>query len=376
MANKDIKSKKFTGVYYRIAQDGTKTFFIVYKDPITKKTTRLKIGTDKEGFNEQYSYNMKNEIITKTRLGEDPNIPILKAKQNKTNINDLAKNYFDNLFTTKGKNKSTKQNESRYNRQIAPIIGHLQLTQLTKQHAKKIQKNLLDEGLSSTTINHVLTLIKTIINYNLKNDLVTGSNPLYGIELLKADNERKRYLRHDEVEVLLKHTNKDKVLHLFTLLALSTGARLHGVLSIQKKDIDLTNNTIKIHDLKSGGTYQGFIHPEVKPLLEDAIHGLKPNGYVISYKKGEQVEDKRIQRPLKVIFDNLFNTYLDSNDRLNRVVVHTLRHTFASLLAIEGMPIFTIQKLMNHKDIKMTLRYAKLAPDSGQEAVNKLFNFK
>ncbi|MCG3693094.1 hypothetical protein L5F51_07860 [Aliarcobacter butzleri] len=41
-------------------------------------------------------------------------------------------------------------------------------------------------------------------------------------------------------------------------------------------------------------------------------------------------------------------------------------------MAINGTPIFTIQKLMNHKDIRMTLRYAKLSPDSRREAVINL----
>lgn len=72
------------------------------------------------------------------------------------------------------------------------------------------------------------------------------------------------------------------------------------------------------------------------------------------------------------ILNDLFNKGLDENDRKNRVIFHTLRHTFASHLAINGTPIFTIQKLMNHKDIKMTLRYAKLSPDSGREAIEKL----
>ncbi|MCG3674314.1 tyrosine-type recombinase/integrase [Aliarcobacter butzleri] len=59
-------------------------------------------------------------------------------------------------------------------------------------------------------------------------------------------------------------------------------------------------------------------------------------------------------------------------NRKNKIVFHSLRHTFASHLAINGTPIFTIQKLMNHKDIRMTLRYAKLSPDSGREAVINL----
>ncbi|MFW2597809.1 tyrosine-type recombinase/integrase [Aliarcobacter butzleri] len=60
---------------------------------------------------------------------------------------------------------------------------------------------------------------------------------------------------------------------------------------------------------------------------------------------------------------------MDDNDRKNKIVFHSLRHTFASHLAINGTPIFTIQKLMNHKDIRMTLKYVKLSPDSGRKAV-------
>ena len=78
------------------------------------------------------------------------------------------------------------------------------------------------------------------------------------------------------------------------------------------------------------------------------------------------------QSKILQVLDNLFNDGLNADDRKNRVVIHTLRHTFASHLAINGTPIFTIQKLMNHKDIKMTMRYAKLSPDSGRESVEQL----
>ena len=72
--------------------------------------------------------------------------------------------------------------------------------------------------------------------------------------------------------------------------------------------------------------------------------------------------------------DRLFNTELESKDSKNRVVFHTLRHTFASWLAMDGMPIYTIQRLMGHKDISQTLRYAKLSPDIAVEAVLRLEN--
>ena len=76
---------------------------------------------------------------------------------------------------------------------------------------------------------------------------------------------------------------------------------------------------------------------------------------------------------LKKILDKNFNAGLDTKDTKNRAVIHALRHTFASHLAINGVPIFNIKELMNHSDINMTMRYAKLAPDSGKDVVRGLY---
>ena len=54
------------------------------------------------------------------------------------------------------------------------------------------------------------------------------------------------------------------------------------------------------------------------------------------------------------------------------VTLHTLRHTFGSQLAIKGVPIKTIQELMGHKDISMTMRYAHLSEDTKIEAIQVL----
>jgi len=51
---------------------------------------------------------------------------------------------------------------------------------------------------------------------------------------------------------------------------------------------------------------------------------------------------------------------------------HDLRHTFASHLVMKGIDLRTVAKLMGHKDIKMTMRYAHLAPDHLQAAVDVL----
>lgn len=53
---------------------------------------------------------------------------------------------------------------------------------------------------------------------------------------------------------------------------------------------------------------------------------------------------------------------------------HDLRHTFGSHLVMQGVNLRTVQQLMGHKDIKMTMRYSHLSPEHVQEAVEKLDN--
>jgi site-specific recombinase XerD len=59
-------------------------------------------------------------------------------------------------------------------------------------------------------------------------------------------------------------------------------------------------------------------------------------------------------------------------DTRQRVVFHTLRHTYASWLVMEGVDLYRVKELLGHKDLTMTQRYSHLAPDSLRGAVNIL----
>ncbi len=55
-----------------------------------------------------------------------------------------------------------------------------------------------------------------------------------------------------------------------------------------------------------------------------------------------------------------------------RITWHDLRHTCSSHLAMRGVPLKVIQELMGHATIEMTMRYAHLAPEARQSAVQQL----
>ena len=353
-----------TGVYFRETQTNNKpdkTYYITYKDNLNKKIW-LKIGNYSQGIREAYCNQKRNEILTKQRNGEEPPIILQKKKRTILSIETLATEYF------KGKNINGST-FNHYKVHILPYFIKHDIDLLDKKEIEKFrffleQKVTINtkKPLAPKTINNILNILKAIGKYALKNDLLKNDFTKY-INLFNIDNVRERFLTEEEIQILYDKIKEDETIYLFFKLALNTGARLATLQNICKKDIDLSNKLLTLKDFKNNTTYKTFLTDDLNSLLEIRIKHLEQNDKI--FKTTQEVKARNI-------LNDLFNFGIDSEDRKNKVVIHTLRHTFASHLAINGTPIFTIQKLMNHKDIKMTLRYAKLSPDSGREAILNL----
>lgn len=361
-----VKSKKYAGVYLNQLQDGDISYSITYKDD-TGKLIRYTVGKKSNGITETFAYNQRATFINKIKHGIDPQAH--RKKKHITTLDNLADVYFKDK---EDENKANTKQQGRYELHIKPSLGAKDISSIAKADIIKLQKTLQAKGKAPKTINGVMQLLSAIINHSIKEKDLKLINPCTGVKKLKTDDKRERYLTLDEVKQLTDEVKDDEVLYHFVKLALMTGARLEGVLHIQKKDIKLDTNSVTIHDLKSGGVYTGFYDDEYKEALEAHIKPLKVNDYVVG-GSDEKTPSRTIQRHLKKILDRLFNKGLEVRDFKNRVVIHTLRHTFASQLAIAGVPILTIKNLMNHADIAQTMRYAKLAPDQGIEAVKGLY---
>ena len=358
---------KFSGIFYRetITNDRIdKTFYIRYKDE-NNKDKEIKVGKYSEGYREAYCNQLRNEIITKQRTGEEPPSIASKKKKNILSIETIANDYFNYR-----KESKTKANDiSQYNNHILPYFKNLDFETIDKneilQFANKLKKTkskFKEDLLSDKSINNILNFLKTLIKHGFKNDFIKNDFSKY-ISLLNIDNAREKFLTKEEIKILYENSKNDETLYLLFKLALNTGGRLATLLNICKKDIDFTHNLITLKDFKNNSTYKAFLTENLKALLEIRT---------IHLKMDDKLFVSNPERRLRSMLDELFNKDINTNDRKNKVVFHSLRHTFASHLAINGTPIFTIQKLMNHKDIRMTLRYAKLSPDSGRESILSL----
>ncbi|MDQ7062301.1 MAG: tyrosine-type recombinase/integrase [Sulfurimonas sp.] len=228
----------------------------------------------------------------------------------------------------------------------------------------------------------IIELFSTIFNYGIHEELYELVNPATKVKRYKIHNTRERFLRKNEIHELYSEVIKydevnenGSVLELFVKLALTTGARTEGILHIKKRDMDLQSDIIRIIDFKRGGMiYSGYVSDTSKGLLEKHLKKLNYNDYVVSFNHdGLKISIRKLQYRLKPILDDLYNTGLEIEDRKNRIVIHSLRHTFASLLAIADVSIRKIQELMNHADIMQTMKYAKLQDDETKKAVQNVF---
>lgn len=103
------------------------------------------------------------------------------------------------------------------------------------------------------------------------------------------------------------------------------------------------------------------------------IDSFKHGDYIFWNGGGRKLTHRIIAYHTRPIYNDMFNQGLKDNDAKQRVCNHTLCHTFASHLAINQVPLFEIQKLMNHRSVSMTLRYMKLSEANKVSAVEGIY---
>jgi len=363
-----IKSKKYSGVYLHHLRNNDITYYIQYIDE-DGNNTKIKVGRKSAGIDENFCYHKRNELINQIRLGEDP---ILIRKKG-VKFDEVAQKYFINRANEGKKVASTKRTLQGYNKHILPVMKGKSIYSVSIELLNKFKTDKI-KILAPVSVNNLLELISVIVNYgiNFMNLKLTNYLANKKVKKFKINNKRERYLNKEEVQLLLSKTARYKKLDLATKLALSTGGRLYTIITIQVKHIDTKNRTIILSDHKNNTTYTSYL-PECYFPNFDFLKGLKPNDYIVS-DDGKAITSNAIQKMFKKVVDPLFNIGLAVDDRRMRLVFHSLRHTYCSLLAINNVSIFTIQKLVNHKSIESTIRYAKLDQNIMFKSINESFS--
>lgn len=200
------------------------------------------------------------------------------------------------------------------------------------------------ESVSVHTVNHEQRYLSAVFAELIRLGAWRGNNPLANVRQIKTDQTELTFLSLDEVRRLLEECKVSSNRHCYpvALICASTGCRWSEAESLQRSAVFA--GKVHFHHTKNSRSRSIPVSPEVLQIIQE--YGAPGRG--------------RLFMSCKAAFRS---AYERCGFQTPGQLTHILRHTFASHFMMAGGDILTLQRILGHGDIKMTMRYAHLSPD-------------
>jgi integrase len=328
------------------------------------------LGWASEGWTVRKASDLRDRLKVAHKTGEGPDT--LAAKRGELRQEEKAQEQNDAPTTYQGlaekhylpwakrEKKSGWLDEIRLKNHLYPAFGDMPLEAITTQAIEVFRDRLL-ETLSRSTAKQILALLRKTLNHFAQLGLFALRNPVSNVKMPRLDNACERFLSREDYARLVGAAGKMRTTDLrdAIVLAVHTGLRLGEIHRLDAVDVDLAHGylTVREDDGKPGGKVP--LNDDVRAMLTRRLAG-RSSGLVIA--PTDQLA-KTLSRQFTRLAKELgLNT--GEEDRQHRLTFHSLRHTFASWLALADVDLYRIQKLMRHKTPAMTQRYAHLRPSA------------
>ena len=213
----------------------------------------------------------------------------------------------------------------------------------------------IDEGKSLATVNREHSYLRSVFNELKRLGEWTQANPIGDIRQFKIQEQELSYLTRPQIVELLNELKKSRNPHalLIAKIALSTGGRWAECETLQKTQV-------------RSGQIQ----------FANATKSKKARSVPISEALESEIQEHIKNHPTETgrIFDSAYGAFISALERTSITLPpgqasHVLRHTFATEFMERGGNILTLQRVLGHSDLKMTMRYAHRAPNHLQEVL-------
>lgn len=361
-------------------------FTIDYRDAQGKRIRR-DIGWASEGITAAFAHQERLRLIAEAkaiRRGESSPLTVQQASL----ILDRAwERYRDDWMKAKGKRYDSDQ--WMYDAHVRPVFGRTLLQEISPYALDRFMASLTAQGLSAQTIRHLVGLIRRIMRRMVAWGLYDGPLPFDAISMPRLDNRRERFLQPEEARALLAELHRrSHQTWLMALISLQCGLRFSEIAGIRHMDINLQQGLLYIAESKNGRARHAYLTPELIDALRD-LPARPANALVFPARDGKKmtnVSDSFSRAVDYLGLNDTGDTFRDANgiehpvkitDRRQRIVFHSLRHTYASWLACSGAGQAMIAELLGHSSLEMSRRYTHLMDDekkSTMECISKIFN--
>lgn len=267
------------------------------------------------------------------------------------------------LETNPSHEPSTQYQNRCFYRMLVQQIGDVPVESLTPARLRQ-WKVALAQHHKPTTIHKYLSRLDALLRYAIECEYLV-KNPLATVRKPSLSSEgRVRFLSADERQRLLAacRVSRNPLLYAVVVVALGTGGRKNEVRRLRWEQVDLEGGQVRFIKTKSHRARAVPLVGETLTLLTalQAQRRLAVPWVFPSWRGTEPV-----------IIESAWET-ARAHAGLLDFHLHDLRHTYASYLAMSGVPLRTIADLLGHANIQMTMRYCHLMPSVARASVEAM----
>lgn len=274
----------------------------------------------------------------------------------------LFGDYFQNQYLPFCKRQTSYSSKKYYFKSIPDWFKKLPLNRITTRDLELLQGDLL-KGRKPATVNRIIAAIKHSFTKAYEWELISEETlkKIQRVKPLKGEIQRLRFLSIDECQNLIKAAEPH--LKPIIITALNTGMRKSEILNLTWNQVDFKHGFIYLERTKNNERREIPLNDTMKALLRELFKNRRlDTDYVfINPATGRRLTD--VKRSFRTACRKA---------GIQDFHFHDLRHTFASHLVMNGVDLKTVQELLGHKTIKMTLKYSHLSKAHKEKAVNKL----
>lgn len=299
-------------------------------------------------------------------------------------ISELIIDFTEDLEVAGGRSKKTTENYGHYLSRLIEFLGDTTVDKITSEKVRQYRlwlnryKNDRDEELSLTSQSYHLIALRMFLKYLSRRDIPSLSSDK--ILLPKTVRPQVTFLHADEIERMLAEINlsKEDGLRDRALIELlfSSGLRVSELVSLNKDHINPTRREFTIRG-KGSKDRPAFIsaraYQRVADYLAVRTDSLTPLFLSYSRNSGPTKTDGNYRRLSPRSVQRIVDKYTKLAGITKHVSPHTLRHSFATDLLMNGADIRSVQAMLGHSDISTTQIYTHVT-DSHLKDVHEKFH--
>ncbi len=246
---------------------------------------------------------------------------------------------------------------------LMPAFGTKKLFEIKRKDTRDLKTHLCNERrFAAQTVNNILGLAHKIFDGAVSDDELIQANPVSGVKRVQSIRREFKFWTFEEKDRFLSYCRtEDWQVFQVVALATETGLRPMEIKGLQRDCLDFENGEVIVR--RNWCTKTNKLNPYTKTKRDRKVP-MSPALYQI-------LADKRFLPADSFVFQGISNAFgavklqpMAIRAGVTPLRFHDLRHTFASHLAMRGVPMIKIMDLLGHTKMDSTLIYAHLAPSS------------